>query len=276
MDALQPSDAKATDSRASRGIFRFFWKEPTLDKETNQAIDRVLSEINGVVTDSADCRVLLASIRALIARIKARKPRRALEIVMLLGGVVDVAVHGNAVDKARVLFREAYAAFAQSAGSGNRLRFFGGAALGATAMGIATVFVLTLQSLRPTHDLLKQLADPDILVGVIFFSLVGSLTSILVRLHRIDLVEEDITRMVVLAGALQPIVAMGFMCIVYVIIATPLIPLAISADQKTAVEFAAAFLCGFSEKFAPALLNRVEGTFAGGGKSDTTGKVTVE
>lgn len=260
MSTLQRSESDENE-RAKPRVHRLFGNRSEIDRETSEAIDQVKAAIKNLPNGSSECRMLLASVLALVARIEARRPRRALEIMMLLCGVVQLAVCENDPDKGRVLYQEAYAAFAQSARSGNQLRFFGGAALGAATMGISTACVIFIQTLRPAF--LKQLAESDVVVGVAFFALAGSLVSILVRLHKIDLVEEDETWMVVLTGALQPTVAMGFMCVVYVIVAAPLIPISLHDPQLTGFKFAAAFLCGFSEKFAPALLDRVEGSFSG-------------
>ncbi|MEX3939869.1 hypothetical protein AB4Y44_10015 [Paraburkholderia sp. BR10937] len=219
-----------------------------------QAVEQAIRAADNV---GADCRVLLTAVRALLARIQARNPRRAYEVIVLLDGVVTVAVRDADVGKARALYDEAYAAFAQSAGSGNQIYFFLGALIGAMAIFGLTICAVVLKTAATTERFLDLLANANIIIGICFFAVVGSLTSILLRLRKIDLVEEDDTFMVALTGALQPVVATGFMCIVYVIIATPLIPLNATGGMKTGIPFAAAFLCGFSEKFAPALLDRV-------------------
>ncbi|SOE87721.1 hypothetical protein SAMN05446935_8378 [Burkholderia sp. YR290] len=238
--------------------------------DLSATVDQIIDAINEANNVDADCRALLTAVRALIARIQARKPRRAYEVLMLLRGVVDIVLLNNDVSKAKALYDEAYSAFAQSAGSGNQIYFFLGAVIGAVTMIVLTIFAIILQTAATTKEFLSLLASPNVIVGVSFFAVAGSLTSILLRLRKIDLVEEDETFMVALTGGLQPVVAMGFMCIVYVIVATPLIPLNAIGEMKTGIEFAAAFLCGFSEKFAPTLLDRV-GTVIGttSGRGDT-------
>ncbi|MCE4547605.1 MULTISPECIES: hypothetical protein [unclassified Caballeronia] len=225
-------------------------------EQCEQALDRMPYRCS-------EYEALLIASRALLERIKARSPRRSLEIVILLLGVTRLAANGADPEQARKQYDKACSAFAHSAGSANQYFFFLGALGGAAVMMLFVMCVLLLQHSEPTRIYLLQLADSDMFVGVSFFALAGSLTSLLMRLRSIDLVEEDDLRMVAVTGALQPVVAMGFMSVAYAIIATNLIPLNLSGASKSGMMFTIAFLCGFSEKFAPSLLDRVGAALSG-------------
>jgi hypothetical protein len=105
---------------------------------------------------------------------------------------------------------------------------------------------------------------PPIVIILAFYAVAGSLTSILMRLRKLDLSEEDDRPLVFMTGALQPVVAMGFMTATYVILSSSLLPLHLTSPNESesrsavfAIYYVAAFLCGFSEQFAPSLLDRV-------------------
>ncbi|KAK47810.1 hypothetical protein BG58_40925 [Caballeronia jiangsuensis] len=132
-------------------------------EQCEQALDRAPYR-------NAACRALLIASRALLERIKARKPRRSLEIIILLVGVTRLASNEADLEQARKQYDKASAAYAHSA---------------------------------------------------------------------------------------------GFMSVAYVIIATNLIPLNLPSTSRSGMTFTIAFLCGFSEKFAPSLLDRVGAAFSG-------------
>lgn len=93
--------------------------------------------------------------------------------------------------------------------------------------------------------------------------MLGSLTSIMLRLSKIDLQDEDRRIVIMFSAAIHPLMAGGFMAIIYVILQNQIISINLGKgeDAAKAVEWLAAFLCGFSEKFAPGILDRVGADF---------------
>lgn len=237
-------------------------------------IKRLLLKIKRATDVDSNCRVLLVDVKALVSRTQARLPARTNEIVTLLDGAVDVAIENKDMLRAEALFRKAADAFALSAGSGNQAIFFCGAFIGAFCMMILLIAALAVQEWSATTFFVQEMAEGPIVVGIIFFAVAGSLTSILVRLRKLDLSEEDDASMVFFTGAFQPIVAVGFTCAVYVILSSHLIPLdtATNTEVLKGFEYLGAFLCGFSEKFAPALLDRVGATVNDGGRDSAGGR----
>lgn len=142
------------------------------------AIEQCEQALDRAPYGNAACRALLIASRALLERIKARKPRRSLEIIILLVGVTRLASNEADLEQARKQYDKASAAFAHSAGSGNQYVFFLGALGGAAVMMLLVLGILFLQSNASTRMYLTQLAAPDIFVGVSFFALAGSLTSL--------------------------------------------------------------------------------------------------
>lgn len=206
------------------------------------------------------CRVLLTEFLALLERVWARKPRRAFEIVALIDGGIDATIAKKDTAEARELFQKAYAAFAMSAGTGNQAWFFAGAIIGALLMLALTVCVILASKIPSVGHLFEGLAVEPVVVGLTFYAVAGSLTSVLMRLRKMDLSEEDDRPLVLMTGALTPVVAMGFMSVTYVILSSHLVPLDHTGNDghaAYAVYYVAAFLCGFSEQFAPSLLDRV-------------------
>jgi hypothetical protein len=222
-----------------------------------ESAEHVIRKIQAADSTDADCQFLFAEILALIARLQKRQPRRAPEVLALLDGTVQIAVKSGDLAKARRLFYAALETYRSSTCSGNQLVLFFGAAAGAIGMLVMVACALALQQMTETSRYLTELAAPEVVAGVSFFAVAGSLTSLLVRLRNIDLSEEDDRLIVALTGVFQPTVAMGFATVVYAILAAQVVPLAATGPALRGIEYLAAFLCGFSEKFAPALLDRV-------------------
>ncbi|BCL88802.1 hypothetical protein [Ralstonia pseudosolanacearum] len=85
----------------------------------------------------------------------------------------------------------------------------------------------------------------------------------MLRLSKIDLQDEDRRAFIMFSAAIHPLMAGGFMAIIYVILENQIISinLGLGVNADKAVEWLAAFLCGFSEKFAPGILDRVGAEF---------------
>jgi len=77
----------------------------------------------------------------------------------------------------------------------------------------------------------------------------------------IGMTNEERRSYVFFSACLPPLVAVCFMGVIYVMLLTGMISINLGlADTNNASTWVAAFLCGFSEKFAPSLLALTEGT----------------
>jgi len=90
------------------------------------------------------------------------------------------------------------------------------------------------------------------------FAGMGSVASVLTRLSAIDLKGELRRKWVVTSAATRPVLALLFAGVIYVILQNDLITvLGSTGTDKGALIWVASFLCGFSERFAVDILERV-------------------
>ena len=109
----------------------------------------------------------------------------------------------------------------------------------------------------------STLAAPQMIIGLFAFAGIGSTASVLTRLSTMDLGNETSKGMLLLSGASKPLIAIAFACIVYIIMKHQLVAISVGGSGKEAAEAAiwvAAFLCGFSERFASDIIAKFEPT----------------
>ncbi|AMP40362.1 metallophosphoesterase family protein [Ralstonia solanacearum] len=202
---------------------------------------------------------LMSETNALKARMGARSTRFAKEVRALL----EQVGHVYQLDpvKGRSLFETAKSRYHQSVGTENQMWFLLGALIGSTILILCAIALILARSDFP--DQLKNLGPSDQIASLTFFAMLGSLTSIMLRLSKIDLQDEDRRIVIMFSAAIHPLMAGGFMAIIYVILQNQIISINLGKgeDAAKAVEWLAAFLCGFSEKFAPGILDRVGADF---------------
>ncbi|MQA39132.1 hypothetical protein [Rugamonas aquatica] len=204
---------------------------------------------------------LLGEVAALHCRIFRRSPRRRPELIALLQGAVYTAAHD--VDKGRELYKQAEQRFQQSMQTTNQLAFIGGAFFGALIGMIAGYWMIGLTTSK--LPLAGNLADGQTIASLCFYGLFGSLTSIWLRVSAMSLQQVDSLAFVIVSGMIQPFIALGFVAVIFVIIRYQVLGISIGTEgNKEAVLWVAAFLCGFSERFAPAILNSTAAAFTAG------------
>lgn len=204
----------------------------------------------------ADLEVLLAEVADLHCRSMRRSPRRRPELNALLQGAVYAGAHDPV--KGRLLFEKALARFQETTQTTNRMAFMLGA-IGGVVGGIFFASELIELAGKPTA---YNLTDPATIASLCFFSLVGSLTSIFMRSSKLDLRTDDSLAYVLISGFVQPFIALGFVAVLFIIIKYQVLGITVSAEHLDGVLWAAAFLCGFSERFAPGILDSAAATFA--------------
>jgi hypothetical protein len=199
----------------------------------------------------ADKEMLMAEVLALECRAQRRSPRRRPEIIQLLQG----AVCAGQLDpvKGRLMFEKAQAVYTQVATTVNRIAFLVGAIGGVLAGTFLSLSLIHVGAVG--QQITKNLASSDVIASLCFYALLGSLTSILTRLSKLDLKDEDSISFVALSGFIQPMIALGFVAVVYVIIHFQMFGISLSASSPDAVLWVSAFLCGFSERFASGILD---------------------
>lgn len=200
---------------------------------------------------TADLEILLGEVRALHCRVMRRSPRRRPELVAMLQSTVNAASFD--VVKARSLYSNALMRFEQVTQAANQIAFMLGAVAGA-ALGMWGAYgLIGLSTLNIPW--VSGLTDASTIAALCFFGLLGSLTSIFLRLWKLDLRHDDSFVLIALSGIVQPFIALGFVAVVFVVIHGRMLGVQITSSDPSAVLWVAAFLCGFSERFAPAILD---------------------
>ena len=193
---------------------------------------------------------LIANVRALECRVARRVPQCGPEVHILLQGAVNLA-HLDAA-KAKVMLDQARQVYTDALRMSNRGVFAVGALIGALLAMTITVGLIGLAGEKPAWA--GHLAAPDMLFPLCSFALIGSLISIFARLPTMDLKDADSVVFVAFSAAIQPVTALGFMSIIYVLLHYEILGFKIASAEPNAVLWVTAFFCGFSERFAPGIL----------------------
>jgi hypothetical protein len=162
----------------------------------------------------------------------------------------------RSLDAARDMYRRAEEVFYEHLQSRNRLTYFFGVLLG---MVVLTILGLGASLTPPT---IKSTLTTNTFVAEFGFAGFGVLTSVLLRLGKLELREEISIPILLISGVSRPLVGGILALVVFLAIWGQLIPLQMigSNDEETRVRyFVLAFLCGFSERLAEDLLTVVEG-----------------
>jgi hypothetical protein len=205
---------------------------------------------------TAEQIVLVAKIRAQEERLYQRGSWSHNEIKVLLQGAADAAILGNNVKMGSELLHDANAVFLQTLQTANRNYY-----LAALIAGILVVAGIAWFVIYLANDKFGNLAEQSILISLFAFAGMGSITSALIGLPNLDLKNELSRKFVIYLAIAKPLIAISFASVVYVILKNNLVTIASNFDGdnggKEAFLWVAAFLCGFSERFAVGILNQV-------------------
>ena len=195
-------------------------------------------------------------------RVQRHRPWAQKELFLLIENAASVGLVAKDLTKAQKIFQQAVQVYERDSLSKNRIRYVAGTSIGVLALIILAALTVALTSL----PIFSSLAAPQMIVGLFAFAGIGSTASVLTRLSTMDLGNETSKGMLLLSGASKPLVAIAFACIVYIIIKHQLIAVSVGGlDKPAAAEAAiwvAAFLCGFSERFASDIIAKLEPTDA--------------
>jgi hypothetical protein len=200
------------------------------------------------------------AVRTRVEVLRTRVAWRTLwskkEIEAYLAGALAAAETPEGVLVANKLFDEAQELFGRTLQTNNRNWY-----VGALLIGVLVCGAITLGAVRLSLEAIgSKLAAPGTIGALFVFAGMGSITSVLSRLDKLDFQEEVNRKYVIASGLARPLVAFFFACVVYIALENRLITLGGLSDtpeRKEAMFWIAAFLCGFSERFAEDLLQRV-------------------
>jgi hypothetical protein len=193
------------------------------------------------------------SLHTLSGRAKERG-----EVRDLLVNVGNLLLDGQTV-AARALFQNAEDIFLQHIQARNRLRYLLGVLMGVVVMiGFAAIF-----SLSGVLDKELPLSVPLI----VLFAGMGAITSVLTRLSSINLRDQTSNQLIYISGASRPVTAVFLSIVICLVLALQIIEIhagIVDGDAApVGLYLIAAFLSGFSERWAKDVLARVGGIISG-------------
>jgi hypothetical protein len=174
-------------------------------------------------------------------------------VIQLLVNAISLGVEGGEVANARELLQEAQKVFLfyRNLTTRNRLVYLGGILVG--------ILGLTLLSATLGVGLEPELSARKLVLATTFGGL-GTVASVLSRLNQIEELENDHSLVnVFISGAGRPIVAAILAVIVGIVLDLKIVTIQVGteAGSSALVNLVAAFLCGFSERFAGEILGRI-------------------
>lgn len=156
------------------------------------------------------------------------------------------------LEQSRALLKEAEDVYYHHNQTRNRVRYLIGALAGIMAAGALGAALLLVS--KP----MEQIVTRQMLVLILVFAGIGSLTSVLTRISSIDLKEETSKFSVLVSGFSRPVVAMVLAVVVYLIVNGKIVDIKVgSSSDPLATYLVISFLSGFSERFAQDIVARV-------------------
>lgn len=228
--------------------------------------------------ESADMAAFLADAAALNRRLSSRRSWVRSEVALRLQGAVNAARAagtGNAAQNmqvARETLAKAQAVYLDDMQAKNRVIYLSGLVLGVALMVLLPLVLLwflglAARGLEGTQDKVQETvlgtlewfskaAPLTTTAPLFFFAGLGACASVLSRLTTIDLKGETSRAMVLLAAAIRPALAVIFACVMFVILKNKIVSVG-TEEVSSALIWISAFLCGYSERFATDMLERV-------------------
>lgn len=106
--------------------------------------------------------------------------------------------------------------------------------------------------------------SPWLIIAVASAGGLGSIISILTRLHAFGRYAGTDRRLLWMIGAMRPVIGIALALFIFAVLQAPILPFNFQPGPPANFEFVAlAFVAGFSERFARGVIASVEGRFAG-------------
>lgn len=214
---------------------------------------------NGHISDidpgsNCESTELLAEMDAFQTRMGTRSTREARAMQGLLRAAREIAERD--AGKARLLFERSCDHYAKALNKENQMWHFFGAMCAVICMALAATYLAGIKDGSWGGAILANLTKPQQLVSLVYFACTGAIASMILRLPSIDMGNDERRIFVFFTGFLPPLLAICFAGAVQVILSTGVVSISIGSAPVNveANTWVAAFLCGFSEKFAPNLL----------------------
>ncbi|TMJ56722.1 MAG: hypothetical protein E6G81_13585 [Alphaproteobacteria bacterium] len=166
---------------------------------------------------------------------------------------VIISAHQKQYHAAAILSNDAEQTFQKHNQTRNRSKYLSGFLIGTVVtVAVGVLILLVINYIQDAFEI-------KLLASMLVFAGLGSITSALSRVASVDLRDETNDRDVLLSGAVRPIVAICFAILFYVLLKMDIIEIKGWQQNGTPWVFlAAAFLCGYSERFADDIVGRLQ------------------
>jgi hypothetical protein len=280
---FQEAQDEVNDGQARFRWSRIFGFRPWRKRRAQRTPPPNLN-MNPTCAESPELMAFLAEAESLGKRLELRNPWTRAEITVLLQGAINAArttYRADGVDNiatAWATLQRAEAVYYHDVQTKNRIVYVVGLGLGVCAVVLIPLLLLwavevmgawfaastgsIATPIRGTFQWIATAAPLAITAPLFFFAGLGASASVLSRLTTIDLKEETSKAMVLIAAAARPALAVIFASVIFVILNNNIVSIG-TDTTKLAMIWVAAFLCGYSERFASDILDRVP--FAPGG-----------
>jgi hypothetical protein len=166
---------------------------------------------------------------------------------------VIISAHEERYAEAKTLLKDAEGTYHLHNQARNRRRYLMGFLAGTVAaVVLGYAIILLLNNFDPQFDV-RLLAEMFLFAGI------GSVVSALTRIQSVDLREETSNFDIILSGAARPLVSIFFSLVVYMILAIKAVNINVGNNEANPnfLFFIAAFMCGFTERFAEDIIARL-------------------
>jgi hypothetical protein len=218
--------------------------------DSDQPEGKLKIEMHGKM--NSDQAELYADICALEKRLNIFGIKSKEECVLLLSISAESGLEKSDTQAGRVIFEKAEALYQRERQGIDRFKYLKGVFFGLVILAVLTA---TVASIANTWKDGTYLTSSRMIISLFVLSGVGSLTSILTRISEIDLKQEKNNYLIYISGGARPLVAASFASIIYIILKSKFVT--IGGLNGNYAYYIAAYLCGFSERFASDILEKV-------------------
>ncbi|TQV88118.1 hypothetical protein [Aliikangiella coralliicola] len=177
-------------------------------------------------------------------------------VVMLLVNAISIGIQGNAEDKGRNLCSQARDLLEHYVAVFNRVNYLIGMSIG------VLISILVMVILFQFEEFLAPYFSVKLVVMICLFAGMGSIASVVTRVLKMETLKQEMAATgVMISAAGKPVVAMFFAIVVYLILEQGIVTIDIgSSENSDKFYLVVGFLCGFSERFAQDIIERISGS----------------
>lgn len=179
-------------------------------------------------------------------------------VIVLLVNAISIGLNGRLTHEGMKLCTQAKDVLEHYLAVRNRIYYLIGMSIG-VILSILIGFLL-----YQSETFFQPYFDSHLLLFICGFAGIGSITSVLTRVLKMEeLKQESAPSATLISAASRPVVAISFAIVVYLILEQGIVTIDVgSSENPDKFYMVVAFLCGFSERFAQDIIARVSGAQA--------------